>query len=241
MSLLSGPGPIVVIISSDAEWEAVRPRLCARFSAAPAGATPYGEVYEARMDGGAGVSMVFTHGGWGKIDAAASAQYAISRWAPRLLVNLGTCGGFQGAIDQDTIVLADRTIVYDIVEQMSDPEAAFAHYTAVLDLSWLHEPYPHPVHRGLLLSGDRDLVVEDVPFLREHFGGTVGDWESGSIAHVATKNGVRCLILRGVTDLLGADGSDAYDGTLVVFRERAERVMLRLLEALPDWLACVAW
>ena len=239
MSILSEP--VVVIISADAEWEVARSTLRTRFSAVPADATPYGEVYEAQLDDGFGLPLIFTHGGWGKIDAAASAQYAIDRWAPRLLVNLGTCGGFEGAIDRDAIVLADRTVVYDIVEQMSDPEAAFAHYTATLDLSWLREPYPHPVHRGLMLSGDRDLVVEDVPFLREHFGGTVGDWESGSIAHVATKNGVRCLVLRGVTDLLGAGGSDAYDGTLVIFRERAECVMSRLLASLPDWLARVAW
>lgn len=31
-------------------------------------------------------------GGWGKIDAAAAAQYGISRWQPSVVINLGTCG-----------------------------------------------------------------------------------------------------------------------------------------------------
>ena len=41
-----------------------------------------------------GLATAVVHGGWGKIAAAASAQYVIDRFAPQLLVNLGTCGGF---------------------------------------------------------------------------------------------------------------------------------------------------
>ena len=39
------------------------------------------------------------------------------------------------------------------------------------------------------------------------------DWESGAIAWVAARNQTRCLILRGVTDLVGEAGDEAYDGT----------------------------
>jgi adenosylhomocysteine nucleosidase len=241
MAALSGPGPVVVIISSDVEWQVARPTLVRQFSGVPAVPTPYGEVLEGRVPDRSGTPVVFTHGGWGKIAAAASAQCAIDRWSPRLLINLGTCGGFEGAIARDTVVLAERTLVYDIIEQMSDPEAAFAHYAVTIDLSWLHKPYPHPVYRGLLLSGDRDLVAEEVPTLRSRFGGVAGDWESGAIAHVAARNRVRCLILRGVTDLVSPKGGEAYDGTLVFFRERAAAMMSVLLAALPAWLACVTW
>lgn len=48
---------------------------------------------------------MFFHGGWGKIAAVASAQYVIDRWSPELLVNLGTCGGFEGEITKGTIIL----------------------------------------------------------------------------------------------------------------------------------------
>jgi adenosylhomocysteine nucleosidase len=98
-----------------------------------------------------------------------------------------------------------------------------------------------PVQRDLLVSGDRDLVVEEVPMLRAHFGAAAGDWESGAIAYVAARNGVRCLILRGVTDLVGADGGEAYDGSVAFYRAQARIVMTRLLDALPAWLACVNW
>ncbi len=42
--------------------------------------------------------MVFFHGGWGKIDAAGSAQYVIDTFRPGLIVNIGNAGGFHGGL-----------------------------------------------------------------------------------------------------------------------------------------------
>jgi adenosylhomocysteine nucleosidase len=102
--------------------------------------------------------LIFVHGGWGKISAAATAQYAIDCWRPALLINLGTCGGFAGAIEKDTVVLVERTLVYDIIEQMGDSQEAIDFYSTAIDLSWLKEPYPQPVLRTRLVSADRDIV-----------------------------------------------------------------------------------
>ena len=142
----------LVIISANAEWRATREVL----SVQEVASTPMGEWFE---QGG----VQYFHGGWGKISAAATTQYAIDHFQPDLLVNLGTCGGFAGSIEPGEVILVDRTIVYDIVEQMGDSAEAIEHYSTELDLSWLKQPYPHPVRRGLLVSADRDIVVEDIP------------------------------------------------------------------------------
>ncbi len=229
------PMQVVVLISAEQEWTVVR----AQFPEAAPQPSPYGEWIAVPLAGReAEPPVVFLHGGWGKIAAAGSTQYAIDRWQPDLLVNLGTCGGFEGAIAQGAVVLVERALVYDIVEQMGDPDEALVHYATTLDLAWLEGAVlPHPVVRGLMLSGDRDLVPEEVPQLRERFGASVGDWESGAIAYVAARNGVRCLILRGVTDLVGPQGGEAYDGTVALFSERARAVMAGLLAALPGWIS----
>ena len=60
--------------------------------------------------GGRSEPVLFFHGGWGKIAAAASTQYVIDRWSPTLLVNLGTCGGFEGEIEKGTIRLILRGV-----------------------------------------------------------------------------------------------------------------------------------
>lgn len=221
---------IVVLISANAEWRAT----LAHLGVDAVEESPLGQWFR-WQPGGREQPVLFFHGGWGKISAAATAQYVIDRCAPRLLVNLGTCGGFAGDITPGEIILVERALVYDILEQMGDAAEAIAEYTTDLDLAWLAEPYPQPVRRGLLVSGDRDLVVEDLPQLRAQYGAVAGDWESGAIAWVAARNGVPSLILRGVSDLVGPDGGEAY-GDYDRFANATATIMARLLDALPAWL-----
>ena len=123
----------VVLISAHAEWRPVR----AHFPDAPPIATPFGEALPVTLAaaGGRPSSVILFHGGWGKIDAAASTQYAIDRWQPKLLINLGTCGGFAGDVAAGALLLADFTLVYDIIEQMGDADEALAYYAKEIDLS----------------------------------------------------------------------------------------------------------
>jgi adenosylhomocysteine nucleosidase len=88
----------------------------------------------------------------------------------------------------------------------------------------------------MLLSADRDIVAGEVAGLRGRFGAIAADWESGAIAHVAARNGARCLILRGVTDLVNHETGEAY-GRPELFVARTEEMMARLLDSLPGWLS----
>lgn len=216
--------PSVILISANSEWQAAKGIL----KPAKTFYTPFGEAFE---DGG----LTFFHGGWGKISAAATAQFTIDHYQPGLLVNVGTCGGFAGRVERGTVILVDKTIVYDIFEQMSDPQEAIEAYSTELDLTWLKEAPPHPVQRGLLVSADRDIVKDDIPMLVEKYGAVAADWESGAIAWVAKRNGLKCLILRGVSDLVSSDGGEAY-GNIDLFHENTMGIMKTLIEQLPDWL-----
>ena len=227
-----GPKTIIVI-SANTEWQVVRELI----PGVEIETSPYGEWFETIFPQSADSQPVtFFHQGWGKIAAAGATQYVIDRWQPELLVNLGTCGGFAGEIERYATILVEKTVVYDIIEQMGDYDEHIAHYSTEIDLSWLSDPYPLEVVRTLLVSGDRDLIIEEVSQLKEEFGAVAGDWESGAIAWVAARNGVRCLILRGVTDLVGGEGGEAYDGNFDVFVEGTRVVMGNLLRALPGWL-----
>ena len=222
---------IVIIFSSHAEWRAAR--KCCKVTFVET--TPFGECF-ALLEGER--TLIYLEGGWGKISAAASAQYAIVRWKPDLVINLGTCGGLQGRAQRGDIILAERTLVYDVIEQMGDQQTAYDHYTTELDLSWLQDSYPQPVQRGLLLSADRDILPEQVGWLQEQFGGVAADLESGAIAWVCSRNKVKCLILRGVSDLVSPDGGEAY-GNIKVFHKASEEIIKDLLGHLPAWLDCV--
>lgn len=221
----------VVIVSADGEWTAVK----ALFPAVVIRALPIAEAFETNLENHA---VTFVRGGWGKVSAAASTQFVIDQLQPDLIVNLGTCGGFEGRIDQGTIILVERTVIYDIIEQMTDADEAIEHYATHIDLSWLPRVSPTPVARALLISGDRDIVPQSIPELVKKYGAVAADWESGAIAWVADKNRKRLLILRGVTDLVGTDGGEAY-GDYELYMDRTREIMRRLVEVLPSWLAAI--
>lgn len=222
---------IAVLVSASSEWQVVRNH----YLPPVVDATPFGEWFESEIKG---YPVSFVQGGWGKISAAASTQYAIDRWKPNLIINLGTCGGLEGQVSRGELLLAEQTLVYDIVEQMSDPEDAVKAYSVDIDLSWLKQPYPLEVRRVRMLSADRDILVEDVARLITDYHAVAADWESGAIAWVAKQNQVRCLILRGVSDLVGINGGEAY-GNHTFFVAGTQEVMTRLINSLPGWLSCI--
>jgi adenosylhomocysteine nucleosidase len=229
------PGPII-IFSADMEWRAFRELAPAPF----AEHSPFGEWLHSDLSGRLPRPHIFFHGGWGKISAAASTQYLIDRWQPDWLVNLGTCGGFEGRITPGEVILAEQTIVYDILEQMGDPAEHIDHYSTRLDLSALGgKVLPIPVRRTRLVSADRDLIVEQIPDLIQQYDAIASDWESGAIAWTAARNGVQALILRAVTDLVGAGGGEAYADP-GLFTRRTRQVMAPLLDSLPAWLKLIS-
>jgi adenosylhomocysteine nucleosidase len=223
---------VAVVISADAEWQAVRGVL----PGDPLEISPYGEwVFHEFATKAGPRRVVLIHGGWGKIAAAGSAQYIIDRWKPELIVNIGSCGGFRGAAEKGDVVLVDKTVVYDIVEQMGDAAEAIADYTTSIDLAWVGSELPPGVRRGPIVSADRDILTGDVARLQKDYGATVGDWESGAIAWVAKRNGTKVLILRGVSDLVSGEGDEFY-GDEAAYEAGMRVVMKRLLDDMPFWL-----
>jgi adenosylhomocysteine nucleosidase len=230
----AAPEPLkaVVVVSANTEWKVVK----AVFPEARYQTTPWGEYFVHTVDAaGTPTRVVMFHGGWGKVAAAGSTQYAIDRWRPRYVINLGTAGGFAGAIDKHAVVLVERTVIYDIKEAMGDSAEAIADYSVDVDLTWLAEP-ASAVKRTLLVSGDRDLVPAEIRELATKYGAVAGDWESGAIAYTCARNKQRVLILRGVTDLVTSEAGEAY-GNLTAFADGANVIMRRLLGELPAWLA----
>lgn len=223
---------VVVLISAQAEWKTV-----ISFHHNPTIQTsPFGPYFFTNL---AGKNAVMFCGGWGKVSAAASTQYVINKWHPRLLINIGTCGGIDGRISVGETILADETIIYDIFERMGNPLQAIQDYTTHIDLSYLSEPFPQKVRLGRLVSADQDLDPANVRRIVEEYEAAAADWESGAIAWTAHRNSTRVIILRCVSDLVRETGGDLYnnDG----FMQRAEEVMLPLLKSLPNWVRCAFW
>jgi adenosylhomocysteine nucleosidase len=217
-----------VIVSANMEWKALKKV----YPPENFKNSPWGEYFFKKVQG---QDILFFHEGWGKVSAAGATQYVIDKFNPEILINIGTCGGFEGEIERFDIILADKTIIYDIVEAMGDSKEAIADYTTKIDLSWLGENFPSEVHRTLLVSADKDLRIDEIATLKQEYSAVAGDWETGAIAYVAAKNKKKILILRGVTDLVSDKRGEAYDN-FNLFVQRTDTVMAKLLSELPGWI-----
>jgi adenosylhomocysteine nucleosidase len=222
-----------VVISANTEWKSVKKK----YPDASYQKSQLGEYFFSDFSTGKRkINVLFFHEGWGKTAAAAGTQYVIDKFSPDVIINIGTCGGFEGEVERFEIILADKTIIYDIREAMGDSKEAIAAYTTEIDLSWLRsENYPAKVRKTLLVSADRDLVPEEIAFLKSEYNAVAGDWESGSIAYVCKKNNVKILILRGVTDLVNNKQGEAINN-FGLFEQRTGMIMIKLLDMLPLWI-----
>src|SRR6266567_2440384 len=90
-----------VVVSANAEWKAVK----SGFLNARIENSPYGECFFEQVEE---EIVLFCHGGWGKVAAAASTQYVIDHFNPEHLINIGTCGGIEGRIQRFDVVVPVR-------------------------------------------------------------------------------------------------------------------------------------
>jgi adenosylhomocysteine nucleosidase len=217
-----------VLISANMEWKSVKKN----YPNEKLQASPWGEYFFKEI---AHQNVLFFHEGWGKVAAAGATQYVIDQFNPTILINLGTCGGFEGEIERQEVLLADKTVIYDILEAMGDSKEAIADYTTNIDLTWLGKTYPVKVRKTTLVSADKDLRTEEIEKIKKEYHAVAGDWESGAIAYTAAKNKKKLIILRGVSDLVSSTQSEAH-GNMNLFEERAQLVMTKLLNELPLWI-----
>lgn len=197
---------------------------------------PFGECFEDLI--GKHRALIYESGAT-KTRSAAACQYIIDRWRPDAIINLGTCGGVAEGIDKGDLVLATRTFQYDVRQRFGKPSKRFDRgLTVDLDTSWVRATgYSRIIHKGLIASADQDLDYEQRRSL-ERMGALAADWESASIATVCALNGVRCLILRGVSDIptkAGLSGARAQERDYV---QRTRVIMEELFAAVARLEFC---
>jgi adenosylhomocysteine nucleosidase len=215
-----------VLVSANAEWEAVK----SAFSNPRIEKSSYGEYFFETVDG---EKVLFCHGGWGKVAAAASTQYLIDHFNPEYLINIGTCGGVEGRVRRFDVIVPDRVIIYDIYPAMGeDAREEISYYTTELDLP---ARFPTSAIRTTLYSADRDLTPAGLREIEELYRPAAADWESGAIAWVALQNKTPLLILRGVSDLVSFEKGEAQ-GNEALFVENAKRIMQGLTRDLSKWM-----
>ena len=222
---------IIILICADEEWKVVRDCLCP----VEINSSPFGEWLSHNFDiQERRVAVAFFQTGCGKIPAAAATQFVIDKCNPKMIINLGTCGGFKGKVKKKNVLMVKKTVVYDICERSGQNDKMIEKYRTILELPWLEKPYPMNAVPVTIATADQDLDPEIIPYLIGEYDAVAADWESGAIAYVAKKNGMECLIVRGVSDVVDPNGKPSNEKDII---KGTEAVMKKLIDGLPKWIS----
>jgi adenosylhomocysteine nucleosidase len=193
---------VTIQICSKLEWECTKSILAVKKKEVRR--QPFGGCFWRPI--GSHEAVIFESGAT-KTRSAAACQYAIDTWRPDAVINLGTCGGVARSVRKRTILLVTKTFQYDVIQRFGKPSPQFLRsLKANIDTSWVDLTRVRRVIRtGAIASADQDLEDEHRGPLQSK-GVLAADWESASIATVCKLNKIRCLILRGVSDIPEKNG-----------------------------------
>jgi len=217
---------VIILICSKAEWKAV----ISLYKDRSLHLSPFGEYFEIKKQD-TKKEMIFFQTGCGKVNASAATQYVIDHWNPDLLINLGTCGGFEGEVKVGDVITVNETVIYDILEELGTIGETLESYRTKIDISWIKKTQIPINLASIMVSADRDVVPDDIAELKRKYKAIAADWESGSIAYIADKNNIKCLIQRGVSDIVGDNVKEIY-GNYELFEERAALLIKKMVEEL---------
>ncbi len=191
-----------------------------------------------------GKDVVAAECGIGKVNAAVCAQTMILTYRPELIVNVGVGGSLNPALRYGDMAIADRVVQHDFdTSPIGDPVGLVATVNRVY-----FECDPEVVARvkavvddmdgvngmvGTIASGDQ-FVAEAAVKARivERFGAICCEMEGGAISHACLLGGVKCAVIRSISDNAD-DGSTADYGQFVkLAAARSTEVLCRVLERL---------
>ena len=175
-----------------------------------------------------GLTVVATTAGMGTVNAAAATQHLISKYAPQAVVFSGIAGGLNPKLHIDDVVIGKRLRYLDtdtaLIAESAPGLEEFGSTPALVDIAvdvlaerGFVDASTNAVASnegtkqflvGTIATGNR--FVTGAAMRNDAIEATHADcvgMEGAAIAHVATKNGVDCLVLRAISD----NCDEAYD------------------------------
>lgn len=188
-----------------------------------------------------GRDVVIGMAGVGKVNAAMCAQTMILKYAPTLIINSGVAGSLSPRLGIGDIAVGTDVVEHDFdTTAMGDPPAFFnetngepfpcdeAAAKAILKAAEAEGVHAVPAK---LASGDQFISDADTKArLVRLFRAEACEMEAGAIAHVCFNNGVKCAVIRAISDSTDGEHQVEFYEFLPVAADNSARVVLRFLE-----------
>lgn len=179
-----------------------------------------------------GQNVVVSGCGAGKVCAATVTAVAIEKFAPELVINSGVAGGTP-PLNQGDMVIPEKSVEHDYyapdeqtVYYMSDKKVSAALKKACVKLGY-------PVKTCTIATGDSFIdKPEKVAELKQKFNAEAFDMESAAIAKTCRMFGVKCALVRSISDNGVDDNMKSFYEFLSEAAKRSQLVVEQTLKNL---------
>ena len=189
-----------------------------------------------------GRDVVIGMAGVGKVNAAMCAQAMILRYAPSLIINSGVAGSLSPRLDIGDIAVGTGVVERDFdTTAVGDPPAYFKELdgdTFPCDPNVAREILDASLGEGVravpakIASGDRFISdAQTKQRLVRTFGAEACEMEAGAIAHVCFCNGVKCAVIRAISDSTDGEHHVEFYQFLLVAADNSARVLMAYLKS----------
>ncbi|EGR1042992.1 5'-methylthioadenosine/S-adenosylhomocysteine nucleosidase [Vibrio cholerae] len=191
-----------------------------------------------------GVDVVLLQSGIGKVAAALGTALLISQYAPDVVINTGSAGGFDASLNVGDVVIssevrhhdADVTAFgYEIGQMAGQPPAfkADEKLMTVAEQALAQLPETHAV-RGLICTGDAFVcTAERQQFIRQHFPSVVAvEMEASAIAQTCHQFKVPFVVVRAISDVADKESPLSFEEFLPLAAQSSSAMVLKMIELL---------
>ncbi len=193
------PNKDIILVCSKEEWKIfktiIRPHKALR-------KYPYGEFFSFCHNN---KKYFAFNTGAGKILSGGAAQYIIDKYKPQNIFLIGCAGAVSKQLKHFDIVIGKIFVQYDYLEGMGQKTGFFNADTVVEFKNVKFTKKIKDIKTGLIASADTDVdnkirrKLQSKNYKNNNI--LCGDWESFSVAKVSKLNKIKCIIIRGISDI----------------------------------------
>ena len=197
--------------------------------------------YQGQLDGN---EVVIVQSGIGKVAAALATAILIDKFQPDYVVNTGSAGGFDPALNVGDIVVSSEVRYHDVdvtafgyeIGQLPANPAAYTPHQTLVSAAQQGIASLANINAmiGLITTGDTFMTkADDIAKARANFPSMAAvEMEGAAIAHTCHQFNIPFVIIRSLSDIAGAESPTSFDEYLETASVNSSKLVLNMLNAL---------
>lgn len=184
----------------------------------------YGEYFMRSING---EELVFYSTGVRKVNGVGGNQFMISKFNLTKVIVAGTCAGIDDQFSNLDIFVPDKAVQYDCTVKEIEP---FIKQSFIVDIDL--SKYGNDFYTGTIGTADKAVVMWKDYLELQANQIMIADTEAGAIAYICKKNGVECIIIKGISDFPTEESSsDQFESNteqINIYIENTPKVMNKI-------------